>query len=91
MIGRILAIVVGVVCTTGSAMAASMPALKSIDLAALQATVERLAKELMLPGAMVLLKTPRGNLVFGYGTTDWVPRTRRAPIPTSVRPRTPRR
>lgn len=70
MIGRILAIVVGVVCATGSAMAASMPALKSIDLAALQATVEGLAKELMLPGAMVLLKTPQGNLVFGYGTTE---------------------
>ena len=55
MIGRILAIVVGVVCATGSTEAASTPALKPIDLAALQATVEGLAKELMLPGAMVLL------------------------------------
>lgn len=91
MIGRILAIVVGVVCTTGSAMAASMPALKSIDLAALQATVGGLAKELMLPGAMVLLKTPQGNLVFGYGTTELGATNPPRADTTSVRPRTPRR
>ena len=70
MIGRILAIIVGVVCATGSAMAASTPGLKPIDPAALQATIERLAKELMLPGAMVVLTTPQGNVVFGYGTTE---------------------
>src|SRR5262245_40932683 len=70
MIGRILAIVVGVVCATGSAMAASTPGLKPIDPVALQVTVERLAKELMLPGAMVVLTTPQGNVVFGYGTTQ---------------------
>jgi hypothetical protein len=70
MIGRILAVVVGVVCATDSATAAPTPALKPIDPAALQATVEGLAKELMLPGAMVLLTTPQGNVVFGYGTTE---------------------
>jgi D-alanyl-D-alanine carboxypeptidase len=70
MTRRILAVVVGVVCATGSATAASTPALKPIDPAALQAAVEGLAKELMLPGAMVLLKTPLGNVVFGHGTTE---------------------
>ena len=29
-----------------------------------------MAKELMLPGAMVLLRTPQGDFVFGYGTTE---------------------
>jgi D-alanyl-D-alanine carboxypeptidase len=70
VIGRILAIVVGVVCATGDPTAASTPALKPIDPTALQATVEGLAKELMLPAAMVLLETPLGNVVFGYGTTE---------------------
>ena len=67
MITRILGIVVVVAC---SAMGASMPALNPIDSVALQATVEGLAKELLLPGAMVLLHTPQGDFVFGYGTTE---------------------
>ena len=29
-----------------------------------------MAKELLLPGAMVLLHTPQGDFVFGYGTTE---------------------
>ena len=70
MIGRILGIVVVVACSAGSAMGASTPALKPIDPVALQATVEGLAKELLLPGAMVLLHTPQGDFVFGYGTTE---------------------
>ena len=32
--------------------------------------MEGAAKELLLPGAMVLLQTPQGNFVFGYGTTE---------------------
>jgi D-alanyl-D-alanine carboxypeptidase len=70
MITRILGIVVVVACSAGSAMGASTPALKPIDSVALQATVEGLAKELLLPGAMVLLHTPQGDFVFGYGTTE---------------------
>jgi len=31
---------------------------------------EATAKELMLPGAMVLLHTPQGDFVFGYGSTE---------------------
>ncbi|MGB6444556.1 MAG: serine hydrolase domain-containing protein [Xanthobacteraceae bacterium] len=70
MIRRILAIVVGVACSTNSVMGASRPALKPIDSAALQATVEGAGKELLLPGALVLLNTPEGNFVFGYGATE---------------------
>ena len=69
MIRRILAIVVGVACSTNSVMGASRPALP-IDSAALQATVEGAGKELLLPGALVLLNTPEGNFVFGYGATE---------------------
>jgi CubicO group peptidase (beta-lactamase class C family) len=32
--------------------------------------VEATAKELLVPGAMVLLRTPQGNFAFGYGTTE---------------------
>ena len=66
---RILSIVIVVACSVGG-MRASATALKPIDPVALQATVEGLAKELLLPGAMVLLNTPQGNFVFGYGTTE---------------------
>jgi CubicO group peptidase (beta-lactamase class C family) len=32
--------------------------------------VEAASKELMLPGTMVLLRTPQGEFVFGYGATE---------------------
>jgi D-alanyl-D-alanine carboxypeptidase len=67
---RILGLAVIVACFAGSAMGASTPALKPIDPVALQSTVEGLGKELLLPGAMVLLHTPQGDFVFGYGTTE---------------------
>jgi D-alanyl-D-alanine carboxypeptidase len=70
MIARTLGAAVVAVCATGSAMGASTPGLKPIDPAALQAIVEGAAKELLLPGAMVLLQTPQGNFAFGYGTTE---------------------
>ena len=31
---------------------------------------ETTAKELLLPGAMVLLRTPQGDFAFGYGATE---------------------
>ncbi len=70
MTTRILGIVTIVACLAGSAMRASTPALKPIDPVALQSAVEKLAKELLLPGVMVLLHTPQGDFVFGYGTTE---------------------
>jgi hypothetical protein len=57
-------------CATGSAVGASTLALKPTDPIALQATIEGAAKELLLPGAMILLHTPQGKFVLGYGTTE---------------------
>jgi D-alanyl-D-alanine carboxypeptidase len=66
---RILGIVIVVVCSVGG-MGASTTALKPFDPVALQDNLEATAKELMLPGAMVLLHTPQGDFVFGYGSTE---------------------
>ena len=44
-------------------------ALKPIDKAALQRMVDTAAKELMVPGAVVLLRTPQGEFKASYGTT----------------------
>ena len=46
------------------------PALKTIDQAALQSTVTATAKDLLIPGAVVLLRTPRGEFAVNYGTTQ---------------------
>jgi D-alanyl-D-alanine carboxypeptidase len=69
MATRILGLAIIVVCSVGG-MGAFATALKPFDPVALQDTVEATAKELMLPGAMVLLHTPQGNFVFGYGSTE---------------------
>lgn len=50
--------------------AADSSALKPIDQAALQALVTATAKELLVPGAVVLLLTPRGDFAFTTGTTQ---------------------
>jgi len=44
--------------------------LKRIDPAALKAMVDRTAKELVVPGALVLLRTPQGDFTVSYGTTE---------------------
>jgi D-alanyl-D-alanine carboxypeptidase len=49
---------------------ASSPALKPIDQAALQSTVATTAKDLLVPGAVVLLHTPQGEFAVNYGTTQ---------------------
>src|SRR5215467_8002527 len=69
MTTRILTLVVAVACSFGGT-AASATNLKPFDPVALRDTVEATAKELMVPGAMVLLRTPKGEFVFGYGTTE---------------------
>jgi D-alanyl-D-alanine carboxypeptidase len=57
--------------TTTATTAAPQPtALKTIDQKAFQAVVDAAAKELMVPGAMVLLRTPQGNFTAGVGTTE---------------------
>ena len=43
--------------------------LRRIDLAALQATVGKTAKELKIPGAVVEVRTPQGSFTAAVGTT----------------------
>jgi D-alanyl-D-alanine carboxypeptidase len=69
MTTRTPALVVAVACFLGGT-AASATNLKSFDPVALRDTVEATGKELMLPGTMVLLRTPQGEFVFGDGTTE---------------------
>jgi D-alanyl-D-alanine carboxypeptidase len=68
MTARILALVVAVACCFGGT-AASETNLKPFDPVALRDTVATTAKELMLPGTMVVLRTPQREFVFGYGAT----------------------
>lgn len=59
-------------CVTGLSFSCTRqraPALKPIDQAALQTMVETTAKELLIPGAVVLLRTPQGEFTVTYGTT----------------------
>src|SRR5438552_6960884 len=44
-------------------------ALKPIDKAALQTMVNTTAKELLIPGVVVVLRTPQGEFTVSYGTT----------------------
>src|SRR6266478_5125484 len=44
-------------------------ALKPIDQSALQTMVDTTARELLIPGVMVLLRTPQGDFTVSYGTT----------------------
>jgi CubicO group peptidase (beta-lactamase class C family) len=69
MTTRILGIVVAVACSV-SGPAEATTNLKPFDPVALQGVVEATAKELLLPGAMVLLRTPQGDFAFGYGATE---------------------
>lgn len=52
-----------------SANAAEKSALKPISQAALQAMVEKTAKDNLIPGVFVLLNTPQGEFMVSYGTT----------------------
>src|ERR687883_358427 len=61
--------------STGSAQAGATTSsgsspLKTIDPAALQATVDATAKELMIPGAVVEVRTPQGDFTAAVGTTQ---------------------
>jgi D-alanyl-D-alanine carboxypeptidase len=56
--------------TTATSAAPSASALKPIDPKAFQAVVDAAAKKLMVPGAMVLLRTPQGDFNAAVGTTE---------------------
>jgi CubicO group peptidase (beta-lactamase class C family) len=56
--------------TTVTSAAPPASALKTVDPKAFQDAVEAAARELMVPGAMVLLRTPQGDFSAAYGTTE---------------------
>jgi len=59
-------------CVTGLSLSCTRQresALKPIDKSALQTMVARTARELLIPGALVLLRTPQGEFTVTYGTT----------------------
>jgi hypothetical protein len=63
-------------CATALAAAcagpdARRPVLRPIDAVAMQGTVERLAKEMLVPGAVVILRTPNGDFATTYGVTTY--------------------
>jgi D-alanyl-D-alanine carboxypeptidase len=56
--------------TTAATSAPKDSALKTIDPKAFQAVVDTIAEKLMVPGAMVLLRTPQGDFNAAFGTTE---------------------
>ena len=55
--------------TTPSASPTPTSGLKTIDRAALQSVVDETARQLMVPGYLVLLRTPQGEFTAASGTT----------------------
>src|SRR5947199_3252863 len=62
-----VALLIAACSRPGSTVGSS--ALKPIDPAALQVTVGTAAREMLVPGAVVLLRTPQGEFTVTYGTT----------------------
>lgn len=62
------------VCSGGTAAASDDPpvgsGLKRIEPAAIQAVVDKTVHDLLVPGAVVLLRTPQGEFAFASGTTE---------------------
>jgi D-alanyl-D-alanine carboxypeptidase len=73
---EVTGVLVGVallIAGTSPAQTSSPPAgsaLEPIDRAALQTVVDKAARELLVPGAVVLLRTPRGDVTVRHGTTQ---------------------
>lgn len=55
--------------TTGTSPAPS-PALKPVDQAALHAVVEKATKAMLVPGAVVMVRSPQGSHTVAVGTTE---------------------
>src|SRR5437764_6388709 len=62
-------IALGAVTRLSSCQRQQVSALKAIDKAALQTMVDTTARELLIPGAVVLLRTPQREFPVSYGTT----------------------
>ena len=56
--------------TTTTGAPSASPALKPIDQAALQAVVEKATKEMLVPGAVIAIRTPQGSYTAAVGTTE---------------------
>src|SRR5215471_266350 len=74
LVGAALLIAGCSIVTTPSTQTAS--ALKPIDQAALQSLVDTTIKELLIPGTVVLLRTPQGDFTAASGTTQLGARNR---------------
>ena len=61
---------VGVALLIAACSRPGSSALKPINQAALQTMVDTTAKELLVPGAVLLLRTPQGEFKVTYGTTQ---------------------
>ncbi len=68
-----------VVPACGGDSGVDYPALRPIDTAALQTLVETRSKDMLVPGTVVILQTPKGNFTSTYGVTTYQGST-----PTSV-------
>src|SRR5438874_4376946 len=68
-IALMTAVTLGTVTRFSSCQRQQESALKPIDKAALQTLVDTTARELLIPGAVVLLRTPQGEFTVSYGTT----------------------
>ena len=66
----IRAAILGVAIVMLGSVGGMAATLRPIDPAALQNTLDGLVKDLMAPGALVLLRTPQGEFVFGSGATE---------------------
>lgn len=74
--GRLARHVILACATVGFAAACggsdtTQPALFPIDSAAMQGAVEQLAEEMLVPGAVVILRTPNGEFTTTYGVTTY--------------------
>ena len=56
--------------SAGQSAGAPAAVLKTVDPAALQALVDRTITDWLIPGAVVLVRTPQGEVTVGSGTTE---------------------
>ncbi len=65
----LLGVALAVAACSRHGSTAGSSTLKPIDQAALQTMVAKTARELLIPGAVVLLRAPQGEFTATYGTT----------------------
>lgn len=58
-------------CGGGGSSTDNWPALKTIDATAMQQAVSTRAAQLLVPGAVVIVRTPKGDFTSSYGVTTY--------------------